>query len=128
MSALVRRFALHRVTDETGISGTGRVAEGVQFSNGWCAMVWLTAHTSCAFYTSIDEVTAIHGHAGKTHIVFDDPEVKEVCPDCSHAVSDHWMDNCGGCFIWPCQCNLMNAPKWNASKKALAADPTEVKP
>lgn len=65
----MKTFHLNRVTDETGISGTGRVAEGVQFGNGWCALVWLTKHTSCAFYTSIDEVQAIHGHNGKTEIV-----------------------------------------------------------
>ena len=63
-------FHLERLEDETGISGTGRVAEGVVFSNGWCALVWLTKHTSCAFYTSIQEVEAIHGHKGRTIIVW----------------------------------------------------------
>jgi hypothetical protein len=68
---MITKFHLNRVEDESGISGTGRVAEGVIFSNGWCSLVWLTAHTSCAFYTSIDEVRAIHGHGGKTEIVFE---------------------------------------------------------
>ncbi len=120
MSALVRRFHLNRADDESGVSGTGRVAEGVQFSNGWCSMVWLTKHTSCAFYTSIDEVRAIHGHNGKTHIVFDDAETERRCPDCGHAIEDHWMDNCGGCSVWPCSCNLLNAPKFNAERTARA--------
>ncbi len=66
----MRTFFLDRIEDATGISGTGRVAEGVQFSNGWCAMSWLTQHTSVAFYPSIETLEAIHGHGGKTRIVF----------------------------------------------------------
>lgn len=62
-------FFLQRHEDASGVSGTGRVAEGVVFDNGWCALTWLTPHTSVAFYTSLDEVSAIHGHDGKTEIV-----------------------------------------------------------
>lgn len=68
----MRKFYLKRNVDATGVSGTGRVAEGVVFSNGWCAMTWLSKHTSVAFYTSIDEVQAIHGHHGNTEIAFED--------------------------------------------------------
>jgi hypothetical protein len=66
----MRLFELCRVEDESGVSGTGTVAQGVEFDNGWCALTWLTAHTSVAFYTSIQEVEAIHGHNGKTLIRF----------------------------------------------------------
>jgi hypothetical protein len=68
----MRRFHLQRDVDATGISGTGRVAEGVVFSNGWCALTWLTAHTSVVFYQSIADVEAIHGHQGSTKIVYQD--------------------------------------------------------
>lgn len=68
----MRCFYLDRQIDETGVSGTGKVAEGVQFSNGWCALTWLTEHTSVVFYPSIDDVRFIHGHGGKTRIVFED--------------------------------------------------------
>lgn len=68
----MRRFHLQRDVDVTGISGTGRVAEGVVFSNGWCALTWLTEHTSVVFYPGIEHVRAIHGHTGSTHIVFED--------------------------------------------------------
>lgn len=64
----MKLFELRRVEDESGVSGTGTVAQGVIFDNGWCALTWLTAHTSVAFYTDIDEVVAIHGHGGKTEI------------------------------------------------------------
>lgn len=71
---MARRFHLERDEDTTGISGTGRVAEGVQFQNGKCSMAWLTEWTSVAVYESIHHVEAIHGHEGKTRIVWDDQE------------------------------------------------------
>jgi hypothetical protein len=64
----MKPFWLERVEDESGVSGVGRVAEGVIFSSGWCAMTWLTEHPSIAFYQSIEEVVAIHGHEGDTKI------------------------------------------------------------
>ena len=68
------RFYLRRDADITGISGTGIVAEGVQFSNGWVALTWLTEHTSVVFYPSIADVYHIHGHDGSTAVVWvDDP-------------------------------------------------------
>ncbi len=67
----MRLFHLERRVDVSGTSGTGRVAEGVVFSNGWCALTWLTPHTSVAFYASIADVDAIHGHNGNTVVVFD---------------------------------------------------------
>lgn len=63
-------FYLERDHDETGISGTGRVAEGVQLSNGKCVVSWLTQHTSVAIYDDVVTVEAIHGHEGKTRIVW----------------------------------------------------------
>ena len=38
----MQRFSLKRLEDETGISGTGYVAEGVEFTHGKCVLVWLT--------------------------------------------------------------------------------------
>ena len=67
----MRTFHLERKEDATGVSGTGRVAEGVEFSNGWCAMTWLAPHTSVAFYPNLDTLIAIHGHGGATEVVLD---------------------------------------------------------
>lgn len=67
-----RKFKLIRDDDETGISGTGVVAEGIEFSNGMCAMCWLTAMHSVAVYPNIRQLEAIHGHNGRARIVFDD--------------------------------------------------------
>ena len=37
----MKPFWLEKIEDESGISGVGRVAAGIVFSNGWCAMTWL---------------------------------------------------------------------------------------
>ena len=65
---MAKLFVLNRLEDATGVSGTGIVAEGVIFSNGKCAVSWLTDVSSVAVYDSIEDVQAIHGHDGKTVI------------------------------------------------------------
>jgi hypothetical protein len=65
-AAAFRRFVLVRYEDESGVSGTGVVAEGVQFSTGRCVLAWVTRFQSLAIYNSVDEIRAIHGHDGKT--------------------------------------------------------------
>ena len=65
-----RVFVLERHVDETGISGTGIVAEGVVFSDGTCAMRWISEHRSTAVYATLDDLRAIHGHNGQTRIEF----------------------------------------------------------
>lgn len=73
METGIRHFVLQRDEDETGISGTGVVADGVVFnSNGKVALSWNTEHTSVAVYDDIETVEAIHGHDGKTRVIFDD--------------------------------------------------------
>lgn len=68
----MRTFRLIRAEDETGVSGTGTVAEGVEFDNGKAVLSWLTRYQSIAIYQSIGDVEAIHGHNGKTQVVWDD--------------------------------------------------------
>lgn len=67
----LRSFTLFRGWDATGISGTGTVAEGVQFSDGSCVLRWLTEHKSTALYDSIGEIEHIHGHGGATRVEWD---------------------------------------------------------
>lgn len=66
-----RKFKMIRNEDETGISGTGIVAEGIEFSNGICAICWLTPMSSVAIYQNSCQLEAIHGHGGRTTLVFD---------------------------------------------------------
>ena len=64
----MRRFYLERTVDESGISGTGRVAEGVEFDTGDVVVCWLTATSSIGVYRNIKAVKAIHGHNGATKV------------------------------------------------------------
>jgi hypothetical protein len=71
-----RRFVLERIHDATGISGTGIVCEGCQFSNGKVAVAWHTARgiASVTIYDTPEQVAEIHGHEGRTIIRWlDDP-------------------------------------------------------
>jgi len=73
----MRRFHFMRLQDASGVSGCGKVAEGVIFSNGKVALEWFGDHSSTNVYDSLADVEFIHGHQGRTKIVFDDPEVTE---------------------------------------------------
>jgi len=66
----MRLFELQRDQDETGVSGTGKVAQGVEFDDGICALRWLTATSSTAIYASAAELVTIHGHGGQTRMVY----------------------------------------------------------
>lgn len=69
-----RRFVLDRHEDETGVSGTGVVAEGVEFSDGVVCLRWVTPWPSsvCHYERGMESVEMIHGHGGKTEIRFID--------------------------------------------------------
>lgn len=61
-----RLFHLARREDASGVSGTGIVAEIGMFSDGICAMRWLTSTASTGIYDSPEDLIAIHGHEGRT--------------------------------------------------------------
>ncbi len=67
-SKTFRRFLLYRIEDDCKVSGTGTVAEGVQFTSGRCVIFWLTDTPSVAVYHDIIDVEKVHGHGGKTII------------------------------------------------------------
>lgn len=75
----LRRFELVRVEDESGVSGTGTVAVGVQFSDGAVAFEWLNEQKEALDATQngltikqapdgMDDLIEIHGHGGKTKV------------------------------------------------------------
>lgn len=68
----MRAFVLQRTEDISGVSGSGIVAEGVEFADGVCAMRWLTPIRSTAVYDSLEDLRAIHGHNGATETVYID--------------------------------------------------------
>jgi hypothetical protein len=66
----VKTFQLERDVDVSGVSGTGIVAEGVEFSDGTVAIRWLTQTASVVIYSSFSDAVTIHSHDGATRFVF----------------------------------------------------------
>jgi hypothetical protein len=80
---LVRTFKLLRLQDETGVSGTGHVAEGIRWSDGSVSLRWLGATPSFVNYEGVPSdieiqrigdahVQVVHGHHGATLVRYDD--------------------------------------------------------
>lgn len=65
-------FYLQRNQDVSGNSGTGIVAEGVEFSNRWCILSWLVKPYSEFWYPTVQDIENIHSHGGLTQIIWDD--------------------------------------------------------
>lgn len=69
-----RRFNLYRYADVSGISGTGVVAEGIEFTDGTVAMRWYGEWASTTLWPSIEAVIAVHGHDGATQVLWQDDQ------------------------------------------------------
>lgn len=63
----MRRFYLNRIEDETGISNTGRVLEGVLTQSGKVITEWRPPHSSIGIYNSMEEFKAIHVDSHPSH-------------------------------------------------------------
>ena len=69
----IRKFHFERLEDASGVSGCGIVAEGCLFlDTGEAVVHWLGEHSSINIYHSMNDILYIHGHNGKTKIIFDD--------------------------------------------------------
>ena len=64
-------FHLQRDKDVSGISGTGKVAEGIEFSDGTVVVHWLSHTSSTTVYENMKQVDTIHGHDGATRVIVD---------------------------------------------------------
>lgn len=71
----MKRFYLQRTKDETGVSRTGRVLEGVVTQSGKVIVEWRPPHSSVGMYSSLAEFMTIH---------------VDCHPSCSTVV---WIDN-----------------------------------
>lgn len=62
-----RRFVLCRTVDRTGVSGTGDVAEGIEWSDGTVALRWRGKWAATVVWDyGLDALLAVHGHNGST--------------------------------------------------------------
>ena len=65
-----RLFELIRTEDPTGVSGTGVIAEGVEWEDGSASLRWNGKLKSVAHYDRLADIIAIHGHGGSTKVRF----------------------------------------------------------
>ena len=70
----MRRFYLLRLEDESGISATGRVLEGVLTASGKVIVEWRLPHPTITIFNSLEEFTTLHvdAHPSKNEIVWVD--------------------------------------------------------
>ncbi len=61
-----------RTLDVSGISGTGTVAEGIEFSDGTVVIRWRGDNPSTVVWAHRDAAISVHGHNGNTQIVWED--------------------------------------------------------
>lgn len=76
----MRTFRMIRQFDETGVSGTGEVLEGVIFTDGACVVRWKTDIACQSDWRSFDDFLKIHVFAhpdNKTIIQFNDGEERK---------------------------------------------------
>jgi hypothetical protein len=66
----MRIFQLLRDEDKSGVSGVGLVAVGVVFPSGKVVLEWLGPHSTFGIYNNLTDVEHIHGHGGKSRVVF----------------------------------------------------------
>lgn len=90
----MRRFELQRDEDISGVSGTGVVAEGVDFEDGVAVLRWNKGEfpTSVVFHErGMESVDAIHGHNGSTRIVYLDLPTRGDLPSWTGQEDPEWF-------------------------------------
>lgn len=70
----MRRFFLRRDEDDSGVSGTGIVAEGVELSNGKVILTFRSHLGSVQVLDSMKVLKHTSVHKGSSKIVWIDPE------------------------------------------------------
>jgi hypothetical protein len=92
---MMRRFTCYRPAPPEGYLEQGAANppdepqfEGVVYSDGTCAVRWLTAYRSHSIWASLQDLLAIHGHPEYgTHITWHDgePEAEPDAASIQHA-------------------------------------------
>lgn len=63
----MRTFTMERLSDETGVSGTGIVIEGVEFTNGKVVVRWTGEIGSVVHHDSLENFCKIHMYPHPTN-------------------------------------------------------------
>lgn len=61
-----------RHEDLSGVSGTGTVAEGIEFHDGQIALSWFGRFHTITVAPNIETIERVHGHEGRTVIEWED--------------------------------------------------------
>ncbi|SDM47213.1 hypothetical protein SAMN04487981_101632 [Streptomyces sp. cf386] len=69
-----RLFHLQRDHDVSGVSGTGRVANGVLWPDGTVSLRWIGERPSTVHWDRLADAEHVHGHGGATRIVWADEQ------------------------------------------------------
>lgn len=83
LESAARTFWVQRDEDMSGMSGTGVVADGVQFPDGTTVVRWRElpkdspnyargVRATTVVFPNVEAVEALHGHNGATHLVWHD--------------------------------------------------------
>jgi hypothetical protein len=92
-------FRLHRVTDVSGVSGTGHIADGVLWPDGTATVRWRSDHPSTTNWDrGMVSVEHVNGHEGATRVVWDNPflippdlrRVQAAVEDCMQGDAEGW--------------------------------------
>jgi hypothetical protein len=85
-------YNMIRITDQTGVSGTGRVAQVAVFEDGSAVTRWMTGKDSFAVWASIEDLLDIH--------IRSHPDTTKLLPAgvdlCEHGVDNH-AEYCDPC-------------------------------
>ncbi len=93
----LRRFYLRRLKDETGVSRTGRVLEGILTQSGKVITEWRPPHSTIGVYNSFAEFKLIHidCHPSCNQVVWLDGDWH--CHACGAGSNDNnFCSRCGG--------------------------------
>lgn len=75
----MKRFYLQRKMDVSHVSGTGRVADGIQLSSGKVVLEWIVGeHRSMEIWPCLDDCIAVHGHGDLTTVEWLDMSTSAV--------------------------------------------------
>lgn len=91
-----RMFTVIRNGDYSGVSGTGRVIDGVVFSNGKVAISWRHALTSVSYFDSFEIFQMIHldSHpTNRSEVIWLDQSGMEIKPEESPAENPTLITN-----------------------------------
>lgn len=92
-----RRFYIERLKDETGVSRTGRVLEGILWQNGEVTVQWRPPLSTLGHYKDFQTFMTIHVdcHPSCNEVRWLDSHEGWHCFDCG---AHGWMQNfCGQC-------------------------------